>query len=239
MIITLYRIFKLYKLDGVNIHFTKDVGWVNNDVRRDDSYTIAIEDKELDCIPIPIKFTCNTSCQLDILPQKFQAFKHFNLKIDFLKFENGCLKIINNCVRKIYVGDDPCENQKADQAAITSWSDSIKTKYENLDANENNISLNMKLEINVPKAAALLTGRYMETLMEDTKIMVQNIANAIIEKDIQKAIRHKNIMADEYADRNKELKKLNKARESDISDLKNKCKKIEDELSYLRSRFIQ
>ena len=61
-------IFKLYSLDSYNINYTKNIGWINDDIEKNNSYTITINDTNLDCIPIPIKFTCNTDCQLNILP---------------------------------------------------------------------------------------------------------------------------------------------------------------------------
>ena len=79
-------IFKLYNLDGYDINYTKNIGWISDEIDKENSFTIQINDKSMECLPVPIKFTCNTDCHLDILPQKHQAFKYFTLDLNFFIF---------------------------------------------------------------------------------------------------------------------------------------------------------
>ena len=231
-------IFKIYKLDDYSCYKTKDVGWINKNDYSSDSFTLIFDDSamEKENITMPMKFTCNTICQLDILPQKHLAYKFFNLEFQFFKFNmDGSIKFLEKGVRKIFVGDDPDADMKDDQGLINKWSDKLDTKRrsgEDLGC----IPLDMDITIDIPKEAADITGKYFETLMEDTKNALQNIAKEMISKDIQKAIRHKNLMKEEYKNRNQALKNLDMAMKAEITNLNQRCNQLGDELAYLRSK---
>ena len=202
--------------------------------RKKPIYIMFNGDKSL--IQLEARFMCNNACHYNIMPHKANVLKHFAVKIEFFKKENGAITLVNETTRKISVGQNPKTEAAAGIDKGFKWSDAFKKNLAKTPTSAKQVNMELDITVKVPKEAEKWLGDFFETTIFDTRKAVQNIANELIAKDITKAKKHETIMKKEEKEFEMEKKWINEIHDKIVESWKERCTELESKLDSMKNK---
>ena len=227
-------IYKCYQPVGANYYMADELNYMREDFKGKNATTVIIDNHDSDTV-IPISYTCDNLCQFKILPQRTNSYKYFTLCISFFKFEAGQMVMLDKLERKISIVNNPSQDAFRSSDYHTPWSNSFAMAKKETPPNNKHVELNMSLKLKIPRDAEVVMGIYFDTLLNNTKKIMQAQVNDLIHKDLLKAKKHVALINDEKKSNANLIRIIRSDYNKDVNLWRQKCIKLEDDVRRLKN----